>query len=234
MADDQLYHFVWPVDQHGYEFTPKPPGPAATLSPLRITQTPLNYKEPTEYMEGLIQPKGGPIRNYWPLEDHPGLWLQFATDVTDETSAVAFANKFGLVRGQGGFISLLGMGDPLGAFLDDADQIRQISDALYSKNDKRGAIDLFNQFGRYAKLFPLLGNDDRKGTIEFRMVPQDLSSAMFLQAGEAIAGNLVFRRCRQCTTHFRLGTAQHTTRREFCSDRCRVAWARHNKKGAVQ
>jgi hypothetical protein len=52
-----------------------------------------------------------------------------------------------------------------------------------------------------------------------------------LQAAQAITGNLHFRRCANCSTWFRYGSGtSHTVRRQFCSDRCRVAWARSSKR----
>ena len=79
---------------------------------------------------------------------------------------------------------------------------------------------------------------------EFLFVPLTLRDALLHQAGLAITGNRRFRRCRNqgCANWFRLGpqlkrtggvARSFTARREFCSDRCRVAHARRQRREAT-
>ena len=80
------------------------------------------------------------------------------------------------------------------------------------------------------------------GKFEWRFVPHSLRDALLFQAAEAIAGNRRFQRCRNehCPNWFQLGPRSAaegnrtvTARRQFCSDRCRVASARRQKRTAV-
>jgi hypothetical protein len=61
-----------------------------------------------------------------------------------------------------------------------------------------------------------------------QVIPTTLYGALMVQAAQEIAGIVKFRKCKQCPEWFPLGKSKGTTRKEFCSDRCRVAWHRHN------
>jgi hypothetical protein len=74
--------------------------------------------------------------------------------------------------------------------------------------------------------------NDQIGRSETWLVPLDLRSALLHQAAQAIVGNHQWRRCRNqgCPHWLQLGGPRGATiRREFCSDRCRVASARRHK-----
>jgi hypothetical protein len=85
-------------------------------------------------------------------------------------------------------------------------------------------------------------SERKPGKFEWRFVPHSLRDALLFQAAEAIAGNRRFQRCRNegCPNWFQLGphTAAEgnrtiTARRQFCTDRCRVASARREKRARV-
>jgi hypothetical protein len=61
-------------------------------------------------------------------------------------------------------------------------------------------------------------------------VPISLRSALLIQAGEAIIGNRHFRRCKNYTVWFQVGSGANTPRREFRQDKCHVAGARRHKR----
>ena len=59
------------------------------------------------------------------------------------------------------------------------------------------------------------------------LVPTSLADAMGLQALEWALGNLDLKACKQCGGWFRIGPGTgHSSRRDYCSDKCRVAWHR--------
>ena len=65
-----------------------------------------------------------------------------------------------------------------------------------------------------------------------QMAPFSLEGAMYIQLLDELTTALTFKRCKQCPNWFSYGTG--TGRREtkeFCSDRCRVAWNREKRRG---
>ena len=162
------------------------------------------------------------------MDDHPDLWRRIAT-CTDATGALAFVREFGLLFAVKKATEFDQVEHVLGTarFMHQIGQL--IDDMLYVK-----AAALWN-----GRAWPILVNltarlveTKRPGTFLFKPVPVTLHAALLLQAGEAIAHNQKWVRCRNdgCLNSFRIGDGAHTARREFCSDRCRVAWARHHKQ----
>jgi hypothetical protein len=177
----------------------------------------------------LIRSKGGPPRFYRPLNED-GLWLLFADACKTAEGVLSFVNQFGhLTRSP----------ERLDSFLETAALIRRIAERLQA-GDRMAATNLFATSGLPTMKEAVLWSADRPEVFEFRFVPITLRDALLHQIGEAITGNRLFRRCRNesCPNWFRLGPQSrteggaraYTTRREFCSDRCRVAFARCKKR----
>ena len=187
-----------------------------------------------------VVPRGGPLRVYRPLDDE-GLWLRFAQTCEDAAGVLRFANQFG----QLGEASLaLGKRiETVHNILGLAALIRSIVKHLQEDN-RLEATKLFNRYLPNMKE-GILWYKDEPERFHYRLLPLSLRDALLHQAGDAITGNRRFRRCRNegCANWFRLGPSAvdegHprqtiTARREFCSDRCRVASARRQKrKGAA-
>jgi hypothetical protein len=201
--------FEWPVDQHGYEIEHAKGDDRGTL----LSSVTLDS----------IRPAGGPPRYYRPLEEHPGLWRQFADTCLSFEGVLAFVREFGLLT------HLWIDRDYPDEVLKTAELVRQVATKL-DDGDRREAADLLNV--RPPQIAEVLDWNDRIGRFETRLVPLDLRSALLHQAAEAIAGNHQWRRCRNqgCPRWLQLGGPRGVTvRREFCSDRCRVASARRHK-----
>jgi hypothetical protein len=199
--------FEWPVDQHGYEIERSKGGGSSLIGAATYD---------------FIRPAGGPPRYYRPLEDHPGLWRQFVDTCLSLEGTLAFVREFGLLT------DLAGRDYPH-EILKTAELIRQIA-AKLDEDDRRFAADLLHV--RPPHIAEMLDWNDRIGRFETRLVPLDLRSALLHQAAEAIAGNHQWRPCRNqgCPVWLQLGGPRGVTvRREFCSDRCRVASARRHK-----
>jgi len=213
--DDNPFRFLWPVDQDGYEIE------HVTLGEPRGLGLEREYD--------LIRSKDGPLRFYRPL-DEDGLWLLFANTCQTAEGALSFVNEFG---------SLAGAPERLDSLLGTAALIRRIAERLQA-GERLAATRLFANSGLPTMKEGVFFHPDRPEVFEFRLVPLTLRDALLHQTGEAITGNRRFRRCRNegCPNWFRLGPQAktlegrrtHTARREFCSDRCRVASARRQKR----
>jgi hypothetical protein len=209
-----LFEFRWAVDQDGYEIEHVP----ASTGPTLLEDV---------YDHDLIRPRGGPLRWYRPMDDHPGLWCRFAA-CSDASGLLEFVSEFGLLYSVEGADSR----HRVDYILSTTELIRQITDLIRGEHYAEAAA-LWNQRAR-PHLTAGLVPRHRHGRFEFKPVPLTLVGALLLQTGEAIACNQQWRHCRNdgCPQWFRIGDgAPHTSRREFCSDRCRVAWARHHKQG---
>jgi hypothetical protein len=216
MMEENPFRFVWPVDQAGY-----------TIEHVKLDE-PRGLGAEREY--DLIRSRGGPLRFYWPLNED-GLWLRFAETCTTAEGVLAFVNEFGL---------LTQSPERLDSFLATAALIRQITERFHAA-DRIAATKLFAQSGLPTLKEGIFFSAERPELFELRLVPLRLRDALLHQTGEAITGNRRFRRCRNevCPNWFRLGphpdTGEgrriYTVRRQFCSDRCRVASARRSRGG---
>jgi hypothetical protein len=217
-----LFQFEWEVDQNGYA-TERRRG-----------------RDPDGYGEGefeFIEPRGGPRRFYRPLDDG-GLWLRFADTCRSREGVLQFVREYGMLRhGR-----------------DIVERYRRLAKrlwAIYERlavGDRGSANALFTDRTTFFWWPPkmqetILRRADRLETFELAVIPDMLEDALKHQAAEAITGNRQFRRCRNqgCANWFRLGPRAategrrqtFTARREFCSDRCRVAHARRQRRGAA-
>jgi hypothetical protein len=213
---DPLYRFEWARDQHGYEIK-EGESSAGSTSLLGMAKS-----------HAKIFGRGGPPAYYRPLEEHPGLWRQFAEHWTSPEAAIIFANKFGLPSD-----SFHGLDSPrdrqdemiLSDSFDLADSMRHLI-GLIDANDRNAAIDFFNSHWRGFVSMQILD-----GAV--RPVPLTLWSAMQIQAAESLMGNQEWRRCKNpaCPNPpFRIGLG-YTKRRVFCCDRCRIAANRLDANG---
>ena len=219
----ELFQFEWPVDQHGYTTERRPAGRDAD-----------GYSYDGEFE--CLSPRRGPPRFYRPLDDG-GLWLRFAQTCRERDAVLRFVSEFGMLRHQG---------DSVGHYLRLAERLWAIHERL-SAGDRGSAAAIFNDqsapFWRPKMSETILWSPDRPEAFELGVIPELLEDALKHQAAEAITGNRQFRRCRnqECANWFRLGPRAategrrqtFTARREFCSDRCRVAHARRQRKEAT-
>jgi len=220
--------FVWGVDQDGYEIR------RAGLGGSMLWRKVVDYDE--------VAPRGGPPRYYRPL-DEDSLWLRFAEICRTNDGILQFANKYGVLDGLIGATGALTLSPtPVDSFLNLAERLGGIAEQLGS-SEREAAADLLNNSDDFlfsgTPLMRVALLPKKLGGFEYKFVPQTLRDALLHQAAEAISGNRRFQRCRneECSSWFRLGPREggktYTARREFCSDRCRVATARRQKKGAL-
>ena len=76
-----------------------------------------------------------------------------------------------------------------------------------------------------------VGLTEGRDGIYQKPIPTTLAAALLLQAADAITTNIKFRRCKNCTIWFAYGSGTgSTSRKEFHSDACRMAWSRAKHK----
>lgn len=222
--DTDPFRFAWSVDQSGYE-----------IAHVMLQQPPgFGLERECD----VVRRKGGELRFYRALDDD-GLWLTFAENCRDAASVIAFANEFGPLG-----IDREGLRDRVSDIIETAATLRRIGQQLQD-SELLAATLLLAHTGLPTVKEGIFWDVDRP---KFCQVPLTLRDALLHQAALAIEGNWRFRRCRNqgCANWFRVGgvrprgTPKRTTavaraftaRREFCSDRCRVASARRQKRKA--
>jgi len=218
-----LYTFRWPVDQHGYT----------------VEHIEADHRAPDTILSGrsdggtFIRARGGPPRYIEPMSEHPGLWRRFAEECVSLDGILSFVTEFGLLGARAPRQTwalqspLPPQQDNIEHFYRTAKLLSLILWAIDSKDIEK-ASELYTTYARpmpSSTLFPV-----GHGKYELRSVPNSLQVALLLQAGQAIAGGLRYRKCKNCPEWFRIGSGAFTSRREFCSVRCRVAWARKHKR----
>jgi hypothetical protein len=229
MDNSSPFNFTWGVDRDGYE--------------IRRQRLGLIDQEEKEF----VVARGGPERRYAPLED-PTLWLRFGETCRDHDGVLAFATEFGLLRepnqvSYGAFGRMwLGPGDRLADTLQFAARARDIA-RLLDEHNRQAAMALFNS-ERPTMTEYILWKREQPERFDYRWVPISLRDALLHQIGDSITQNRQFRCCDNlgCPKWFRLGPQEAqegagrrttTVRRRFCSDYCRVAAARRQKREAA-
>jgi hypothetical protein len=158
---------------------------------------------------------------------------------------LSFANEYGLLELPPSEWAEQGV--PLNDFLIVAERLFRVAERLDAGDRLGAAITLSSGAGTvgaaWAKMYVAVLPTGREASpLEYRLIPGTLRDALLHQAAEALVRNRRFRRCRneQCLNWFRLGAHSthdggktYTARREFCSDRCRVAFARRHKKEVI-
>jgi hypothetical protein len=212
-SEQNLFHFDWVVDQHGYELV------------KRESHEPHGTTAMHELMaQGgwIIRSKGGPPHGYRPLEDRQGMFRQFASLKKDPDAIMEFVNEFGLL-GVGAdeehmetWQAAIEYMEPIVRLIDDG----TLKEATY----------LFN-----ARTHPQMSmriNNPALKRARLQVTPTNLLGAMWLQLGGEITHGTKFKTCKTCPTWFPVGPGTNNrVTREYCSNRCRTAWNRPKNKG---
>jgi len=222
-----LFQFEWSVDQSGYDLGRRR---RASDEPELLWIDPKRGRWGSSLEYEVVERRGGPLRYYRPREKFPVLWRRFATTCVDSESVLEFVTEFGLL----GVDDENPIIDSVPAICATADLLRQTAGRL-DGGDRKAAVRLINS-ARPKLSGRIVWADSLEITAEFRPIPLTLRSELLLQACEAITGKHEYRKCRNdgCREWFRIdpGRGAKTKRREFCSDRCRAAYAyRHKTKG---
>jgi hypothetical protein len=220
-ATSELYtDFKWGVDSDGYLIVPRP-------NPFRGRRFVVFNNRELAAGENLVTDgeswlaehppprevceRGGVKRYYQPMLEETGLWREFAESCVTEEAVLKFVTKYGLP-----FDDICSVAE----VIEKAKVLRKVMEP-FDRGRPADAIEAFNAHAR-ASMCVLISDK------ELRPYPEDLYSALLLQAGQALTGNHKFKRCGNpdCTAWLRIGTGAATKRRRFCGARCRVAASR--------
>jgi hypothetical protein len=202
----------WQVDEDGYEWAPIHAG--ATLSTRSRGGS-----------DQVLQPRGGPLRFYCPF-DEPGLARRFARIGLGQDAARGFANEFGLLD------------TGAGARFSEISARRRALTAVFTVLDLPNERSLLPAAQAAAGLFnyrfrphPTLEIDYLSAAVP-RLVlrASSLWQALLIQAAQAIIGAQRIVACKRCGDPIPLGPGKGTARREYCSQRCKVAWNRQQQR----
>ncbi len=218
MAD--LFDFEWCVDQRGYEAVSAEELPEGVERPI------LENPPKTGWV---LRRKGGPLRRYRPLEEHPGLFRRFAYLPEEPQAILEFANEFGILG--------VGLTEPTEDldweelslyWLNHIRGLRVVVDGIDTGNAASMAAD----FNKYVVPAMTVRIEAARGQrFRLHVTPTNLLSAMWFQVAGELTDGIRFKKCKWCPNWFPYGPRTgHKTTKVFCSDRCRKAWNRHTEK----
>lgn len=216
MAD--LFHFKWPIDQHGYEPASAEKFPPGVERPV--------LKEPPIGGGWWIRRKGGPLRWYLPLEDR-GLARRFANLPKEPQAMLKFVDKFGFLGvGQTGYEEDV-IEEHSWYWRNHIEFMHRVVEAI-DAGDKLSAIKTFNQHVEPHMTIWIEAASGKRSVLH--VVPTNLLAAMWFEIAGELTEGTKYRKCEWCPTWFPYGPRTgHKKTRRFCSDRCRKASNRHQK-----
>jgi hypothetical protein len=202
---DLLNDFEWRVDSKGYllEQLPRP----WKGMPMGVLAAVEYDGDRSAKPMWVVRRKGGKLRSYRPLAEFDTLYSHFARIKSPE-DVLGFVQKFGSLTRYG---DMLDRGDLTSYVLQEAQSFRH----WLNKRKSKGYLTHLQ-----ASLVT-----DVSGALHFRLVPDDLLSALRLQLGLKLSGKQKLRSCLHCGDWFEAGAG--TRRRadaKFCSDDHRIAF----------
>ena len=163
-----------------------------------------------------------------PLEIRPVLFMDFANLDGSAESCLGFANKWGYL-GLGLFPS--DDQSPYGGEALDQwqERIQSMREAIevWKDNPEILLVGGRNEFF-VSEMRAVLVQSPPDGSLEMRVRPSSLYSAMRLQFGGAVASGSFVRTCDQCGQWFGAGGSGRRMDARFCSNKCRADY--HNAK----
>ncbi len=160
------------------------------------------------------------------MDEHSGLFREFAEIEISSEAASAFVGKYGLLH-------TCDDKEPLEYFFDENNRMRSAVE-MWKKGQEQGDwnpfIQAFDQYTRGVasiKFCRAYGADSPA----LHITPDSLISAMWFQFAQVVSANTKLGRCAVCPTWFAFGPG--TGRRkssQYCSDRCRKADHRATKE----
>ena len=220
----RLFEFVWLVDEDGYEIrSGRPDGVSLDGVVRRYRQGPW------------LARKGGALRRSRLLADHPEMSAEFASLLdagrVSGDAIIRFAGEYGFLRHWPGpdadcdAESLQYWGDSIwrvSEFLKMADQ------------NPVDAVSLAGWFNCYMQPISRMHLTAAQKDVSLQFNPLCLWDAICVQMAALVDQSVGVKKCKNCGGWIQYGQGTgHTRRKDFCSDRCRVAWNRSKAKGAV-
>ncbi len=180
--------------------------------------------------------EGAKLVRYWPLEQYPALYAEFAKLDGSDESCLQFAHKYGLL-----FADLThppetwnaqcGL-ETLGQWQGYIKDLREIIHRC--ELSRANPAEAFRQFGKQDKsLFGIelyLSIKSTKSPATLEMRSRSLLDAIQLQAVAAILGGRKSVQCIECPTWFEVGNGARRSQSKFCSSRCKDEYHNRLKK----
>jgi hypothetical protein len=208
--------FQWHRSQTGYDFViDKWRGDDDGLvhHPVGIRVLPHDVRERAGYLIRLP----GPLDTYRPLERFERLYKVFANAVWKPSDVVSFVRKFGP-------LTLDGLDPEIGESVDEtvvhAEAMREF---LASVTQSKRLVEM--QANPVSNIEAALALDPQTSRPRLQLRPASLRDALWLQLGQAAAGDATLKECAQCGAWFEVG--RRSGRRldaKFCSDEHRIAF----------
>ena len=149
--------------------------------------------------------------------------LEFANlDVTPEQVS-EFAGRFGLLKG------LSDQSESMAIWEQEVASIRAVLSISASGDSERATLKYAEGWSRQSGVEASYSPNAHKSGLEFRCVPRDFSSWLWLQLGQTLRDRKVGR-CKQCNVLFFKGggkgrrRAQSRSTKQFCTVECKVTF----------
>ena len=159
---------------------------------------------------------------YRPLDDHPELFMEFASLKNSPDEYLKFANEYGFLRK----MPFKNYDEHLSTWYGHRETIQSILIEWNNCTNNESIKEFIRKYSEWPwpGLAITLGRSFDERLPALYITPGDLHMAMILQFFQSISSNVQLRRCAVCPTWFTYGTG--TGRRKsahYCSDRCRKA-----------
>jgi len=191
---DLTFDFTWYKDTRGYRLIPAKP------LPLRRGQSILNLR-PDDIQPARIEPKGGPLQRYRPLDEFENLFEHFIRKAKSEGGVLEFVNAYGPLTKDG-----LRRGVEVVPQIIDAAEEMAKADSIAAMTLNRLNVSIVNDNGR----------------MRLEVSPACLLDALWLELAQA-SGSGRLRECGNCRKPFVAGPrGNRRADARFCSDKCRI------------
>ena len=223
--DDQLtaYFPRGGVPRRGFHWASGPPGQpkgALWLEPVDVG----------EVENQLVRPSPRPVDE--------AVFLEFMACAPDSPGFLRFANTYGVLFsgwGIGGLLSLPNDGETFDAWKATHDQLRRLTSLWSAAPGGDGTPTDRPLLHRDLSEHLATGIKIRLTPTTLEVVPENLSSAIWLRFAEAIAFGRQFQPCQRCNRWMHIphdGSGRST--RRYCSDTCRLGAYRTRQMEAVE
>lgn len=212
------------VPRRGFHWASGPPGQpkgALWLEPVDVG----------EVENELVRPSPRPVDE--------AVFLEFMACAPDAPGFLRFANTYGVLFSGwdiGGLLSLPNSGETFDAWMATHDQVRRLtslwSDAPGGEGKPRDAALLHREISEHLAAGIKVNLTPETA---LQVVPDNLSSAIWLRFAEAIAFGRQFQPCQRCNRWMYIphdGSGRST--RRYCSDTCRLGSYRTRQVEAVE
>jgi hypothetical protein len=189
---DLTFDFTWYKDTRGYRLVP--------AKPLPRGQSILNVRL-DDIQPARIEPKGGSLQRYRPLDEFENLFEHFIRTANSEGGVLEFVNAFGPLTKDG-----LRRGVEVVFRIIDAAEEMAKAESIAAMTLNRLNVSIVNDNGR----------------MRLKVSPACLLDALWLQLAQA-SGSGRLRECGKCRKLFVAGVrGNRRADARFCSDKCRI------------